>query len=213
MAKKRQRLNGILIRNHHIRWLNVLVAILILGALNWSIKTKLLVTPAPSTTTTKQAAPILTHTAFIQKLAPDAQQMQTKYHVLASISLSQAILESNWGRSTNATQNNNLFGVKAMAGEKGKLMATQEYHDGAYHNERQRFRVYGSWHESMVGHARKLAYGTAWDTNHYQAVIQATDYQTAAQALVTAGYATDPDYAQKLINIIQKYDLQRYDKK
>jgi lysozyme len=44
-------------------------------------------------------------------------------------------------------------------------------------------------------------------------VIKATDYQTAAQALQTAGYATDPSYAQKLINIIQKYDLQRYDRK
>jgi len=213
MAKKRQPARGILIRNQRIQWVNVLVAILVLGSLGWSIKAKLLAAPEPSTTVSKPAAPVLTHTAFIQKLAPDAQEMQAKYHVLASISLSQAILESNWGRSTNATQNNNLFGVKANAGEKGKLMTTQEYHDGDYHNEKQRFRVYDSWHESMVGHARKLAYGTTWDKNHYQAVIQATDYQTAAEALVTAGYATDPSYAQKLIIIIQKYDLQRYDNK
>jgi len=214
MAKKRRPANGILIRNHRIQWLNVIVAILILGSLSWSIKAKLLSTPVPGTRTTKQAAPaVLTHAAFIKKLAPDAQQMQTKYHVLASISLSQAILESDWGHSTNATQNNNLFGVKAHAGEKGKLMTTQEFYNGAYHTEKQRFRVYDSWHDSMLGHARKLAYGTSWDPTHYQAVVQATDYQTAASALVSAGYATDPNYAQKLINIIQKYDLQRYDKK
>jgi flagellum-specific peptidoglycan hydrolase FlgJ len=129
---------------------------------------------------------------------------------LASITLSQAILESDWGKSTNATENNNLFGVKSAS---GRLMTTQEYYDGAYHTVKRRFAVYDSWHASLVDHAKKLAYGTTWDSQHYAAVIKATDYQTAAQALQTAGYATDPSYAQKLINIIQKYDLQRYDRK
>ncbi|WP_318766784.1 glycoside hydrolase family 73 protein [Lactiplantibacillus carotarum] len=155
---------------------------------------------------------VTTHQGFINKLAPEAQAIQKKYRVLASISLSQAILESDWGRSTNATENNNLFGVKAYATQAGRLMTTQEYYDGAYHTVKRRFRVYDSWHDSLVGHAQKLANGTPWDEQHYAAVIQATDYRTAAKALQTAGYATDPSYAQKLINIIQKYDLQRYDR-
>ncbi|BDZ30435.1 glycoside hydrolase family 73 protein [Lactiplantibacillus sp. WILCCON 0030] len=216
MAKKRRasQSNGILIKNQQIQWVNLLIVIIVIGGLGMAIRSKFVADVPATAVQTKRAKPtVLSHPAFIKKLAPDAQQMQTKYHVLASISLSQAILESNWGRSANARQNNNLFGVKATGQEKGKLMATKEFHDGAYHQEKQRFRVYDSWHASMVGHARKLAYGTPWDSKHYQAVIQATDYQTAAVALVNAGYATDPAYAQKLINIIQKYDLQRYDKK
>ena len=211
MPKKKRRSVGFIVKKGRIQWLNLIIVLVVLGGLGWTVKHKLAASAAP--TTQQSTSVTLSHAEFIQKLVPDAQKMQTKYHVLASISLSQAILESDWGRSANAQQNNNLFGVKAAADEKGKLMATQEYHDGAYHNEKHRFKVYSSWHASMVGHARKLADGTTWDPNLYQGVIHAKNYRIAAVALSNAGYATDPSYAQKLINIIQKYDLQRYDKK
>ena len=53
--------------------------------------------------------------------------------------------------------------------------------------------------------------GTAYNEQNYQAVIDATNYQEAARALQKAGYATDPDYAAKLINVIKTYQLDRYD--
>lgn len=54
--------------------------------------------------------------------------------------------------------------------------------------------------------------GTSWNKDKYNGVIAADDYKKAAQELQSAGYATDPDYAEKLINIIEKYDLALYDR-
>jgi len=212
MASKRRRprqkrQSQFFVKKGRVQWLNVLnVCVDVIGE-GWFVNN----TWQSKTTTT--TAPVTSHTVFIKRLAPEAQRLNKKYHVMTSITLSQAILESDWGQSTNATENNNLFGVKAYGTQSGKLMTTQEYYDGAYHTVKRRFRVYTSWHDSLVDHAEKLAYGTTWDSQHYAAVIQAKDYQTAAKALQTAGYATDPSYAQKLINIIQKYHLQRYDSK
>ncbi|MFC6179717.1 glycoside hydrolase family 73 protein [Lactiplantibacillus daowaiensis] len=206
--KRRTKSGRLFVKNGRLQWLNILIVFVLVGGLGWVVSTRWTGWVPKQTET-----PVKTHAGFIKRLVPDAQAMQTKYHVLASITLSQAILESDWGQSTNATENNNLFGVKATEAEPGKMMPTQEYYDGAYHNVKRRFRVYSSWHASMVAHAKRLANGPAWSPNHYQAVIKATNYRTAAQALAKAGYATDPDYAQKLINVIQKYDLERYDKK
>ncbi|RRK09819.1 cell wall hydrolase [Lactiplantibacillus garii] len=216
MATKRKRprrrgkkRTGPFLKNGRLQWLNLLIVCLVLFGLGWFVKHGWEAKPAATATATSA---VTTRSGFIKKLAPEAQAVQKQYHVLASISLSQAILESDWGQSTNATENNNLFGVKAYATQAGRLMTTQEYYDGAYHTVKRRFAVYDSWHDSLVAHAKKLANGTPWDAQHYAAVTAATDYQTAAKALQTAGYATDPTYAQKLINIIQKYDLQRYDR-
>ncbi|ETY74824.1 glycoside hydrolase family 73 protein [Lactiplantibacillus fabifermentans] len=215
MAKKRRRTRrkkavskGFMTRNGRIQWLNVVVVFALMAGLVWVIQRNW-----PRTAKAVPPTTVNTHSGFIKKVAPAAQQMQTKYHVLASITLSQAILESDWGQSANARQNNNLFGVKASANQRGKMMLTSEYYDGKYQKVKQRFVVYDSWQASIVGHAKTLANGTTWDSNHYAAVIAAKNYRTAAKALQAAGYATDPSYAQKLINIIQKYDLQRYDRK
>ena len=191
MAKKRRRprkraRSQLFVKKGRLQWLNILVVLMAIVGMVWFIQHNWTSANSNSTTDT---LPATSHAAFIKKLAPAAQQLDQKYHVLASITLSQAILESDWGKSTNATENNNLFGVKS---DSGRLMTTQEYYDGAYHTVKRRFAVY--------------------DTQHYAAVIKATDYKVAAKALQTAGYATDPSYAQKLINIIQKYDLQRYDR-
>lgn len=53
--------------------------------------------------------------------------------------------------------------------------------------------------------------GTQWDKEHYRSVLEASDYKQAAQALQDKGYATDPGYAQKLISLIEEYDLNQYD--
>ncbi len=64
----------------------------------------------------------------------------------------------------------------------------------------------------MKDHALLFVNGTSWNKNQYQDVLQATNYRDAAQALLKDGYATDPTYPDKLIQIIQKYHLSQYDK-
>lgn len=149
--------------------------------------------------------------AFINRLAPYAQTLRANYGVLPSITLAQAILESNWGDSTLASEHHNLFGVKAGPQEAGEDMTTQEYVDGAWLTVTGRFKVYSSDYASMRDHAQLLYHGTSWNSQQYASVIAATDYKTAARALQTSGYATDPDYANKLIAVVEKYGLQQYD--
>lgn len=145
---------------------------------------------------------------FVEKIAPIAQDEQQKYHIFASITIAQAALESNWGQSELATQYYNLFGVKS---DTGGLMTTKEYVNGQWIVVRARFAIYQSWRESIEQHTALLVNGTSWDSSHYQAVISANNYVEAAQALQQKGYATDPNYAQKLISLIKTYNLDKYD--
>lgn len=149
--------------------------------------------------------------AFINRLAPYAKTLHVNYGVLPSITLAQAILESDWGNSTLASEYHNLFGVKAGPQEPGKDMTTQEYVNDQWETVTGRFKVYSSDYASMRDHARLLYNGTSWNSQQYAAVIAATDYRTAAQALQDGGYATDPDYAAKIIAVVQKYGLDNYD--
>lgn len=148
---------------------------------------------------------------FIHQLAPEAQRLQKKYHVLASITLAQAILESNWGNSRLATDCHNLFGVKGTDPKQTKLMLTKEYTNGKWITIKGRFQVYTSDQASLAAHAALLAKGTTWNTSQYQHVIAADNYVAAAKALKQDGYATDPDYPTKLIKLIKSYNLERYD--
>lgn len=68
------------------------------------------------------------------------------------------------------------------------------------------FRAYGSWDESIADHSTFLLTGS-----RYAAVIGEKDYKTACKALKAAGYATAPDYAEKLISLIESYGLTAYD--
>lgn len=63
----------------------------------------------------------------------------------------------------------------------------------------------------MDDHTLLFVNGTDWNSDLYKNVLSATNYQEAATALQTAGYATDPDYAQKVINVIETYQLNQYD--
>lgn len=147
---------------------------------------------------------------FIKEIAPTARKEQRRYHVLASITIAQAALESDWGQSELATKYNNLFGVKET-GTNSALMTTKEYVNGQWIEIKASFAVYPSWQKSIEAHTKLFVDGLEGDQAHYQQVINATNYQQAAQALQENGYATDPDYAQKLITIIEKYRLYRFD--
>ena len=74
-----------------------------------------------------------------------------------------------------------------------------------------RFKVYKSWEDSLVKHAELIFYGTSWNAKQYQAVLEAKDYQSQARGLQSSGYATDPDYADKLIAMIEEWQLTQYD--
>lgn len=145
---------------------------------------------------------------FIEKLAPQAQKLQTKYEVRPSLMMAQAILESDWGESALAREANNYFGIKGNTED--PIYSTQEYHE-AWHEETAHFKSYADLFESMEDYAKLLYHGTTWDEQKYQRVLTAKNYQEAAQAIQAAGYATDPHYADKLIDIIETYELTQYD--
>ena len=149
--------------------------------------------------------------AWINQLAPYARQLQEKYGVIASISIAQAILESDWNTSTLASKYNNLYGIKADAGQKSVVLPTQEFENGQWVTIQGRFAAYDSWQDSMKAHAKLLYHGTSWNSAQYQHVLAAKDYKAAAVALTQDGYATDPTYAKKLIDVIQEWHLSRFD--
>lgn len=152
------------------------------------------------------------HRKFIDKLAPQAQRLQGQYNILPSITLAQAILESDWGTSKLASKYYNLFGVKAQDGSTNSVyLNTQEFVNGRYVTVKARFQVYQNWNESLADHAKLLAYGTKWNSQQYKDVVSATNYLQAADGLQQDGYATDPTYTKKLISLIRQYKLYQYD--
>lgn len=160
---------------------------------------------------TEETEETLTKQQFIDQLAPHAKELQQGYGVLPSIILGQAILESNWGQSQLASQYKNLFGIKASGNQPKISLETKEYINEQWVTIQGDFRVYNSWQESLDDHTMLFVNGTNWNPQLYAGVLTATDYRQAAQALQTAGYATDPDYANKIISVIETYKLDQYD--
>lgn len=148
---------------------------------------------------------------FIAKISAHAQELQASYGVLPSIIIGQAILESNWGQSTLASEYNNLFGMKAYGDQEKVNLETKEYINEEWVVIQGDFRVYASWEESMNDHTRLFVNGVTWNPQLYANVLLASDYKEAAQALQDAGYATDPTYAKKVISVIETYNLNQYD--
>lgn len=149
---------------------------------------------------------------FINKLSIHAQEIQSKYHILTSVTLAQAILESNWGESELATKAHNLFGVKSSSNQKHVSMKTKEYENGKWKEVTANFRKYDNWDESLDDHASLFLNGTTWHKDKYRTVITAKNYKQAARALKQSGYATDPSYTKKLIRVVEKYHLAKYDR-
>ncbi|GIN88751.1 hypothetical protein J6TS2_51370 [Heyndrickxia sporothermodurans] len=74
------------------------------------------------------------------------------------------------------------------------------------------FRKYSTWYESLQDLATLYLNGVSWDRNKYKKIIGETDYIRAAMAVQSAGYATDPKYAEKIIKIIELNGLTKYDR-
>lgn len=149
---------------------------------------------------------------FVDQLLPKTQELYEKYGVLPSITLAQAILESNWGKSTLGSKYHNLFGIKAGPTERKVHLETQEFENGVWKTILADFKVYDSFDDSLEDHTKLFIHGTSWNKNQYQRVLEAKDYKEGAKALQESGYATAPNYEEKLIELIEQYELYRYDK-
>ena len=125
------------------------------------------------------------HQQFIDQLAPHAKELQNGYGILPSIILGQAILESNWGKSTLASEYHNLFGIKAYGDQKKVNLETKEYVNEEWITIQGDFRVYDSWEQSMDDHTQLFVNGVDWNPALYEKVITATNYREAAQALLS----------------------------
>ena len=125
------------------------------------------------------------------------------YHIPASITLSQGILESASGNSTLARKANNHFGIKCHKGWTGP---TFHMDDDA---ENECFRKYNDPFESFKDHSIFLS---TRDRYAFLFELDITDYKGWAKGLKKAGYATNPKYPELLIKIIEDYELHKYDK-
>lgn len=205
MAKKKWKKQ----KRKNIRWPAVIAGVaVILLAFVFSLKN--LSSPF---TDNQQENEAQSHQQFIERLVPHAQELQDGYGVLPSIILGQAILESNWGKSTLASKYNNLFGIKTYGDQKKVSLETKEFVNEEWITIQGDFKVYDSWEQSMDDHTQLFVQGVDWNPALYEKVITATNYQEAAQALQDAGYATDPGYAQKIIQVIETYQLNQYDRR
>lgn len=140
---------------------------------------------------------------YIETYKDIAVDEMKKYKIPASITLAQGILESGAGRSQLARKSNNHFGIKCGSSWKGK---TVRHHDDA---RNECFRAYKNARDSYEDHSKFLATGARYK---FLFNLDITDYKGWARGLKKAGYATDPSYANRLITIIEDYDLYKYDR-
>lgn len=145
-----------------------------------------------------------------------SRDWQARRICLPSVVIAQAILESGWGESELATKANAIFGIKknGWTGETYVKPATEQRADGHYYIvDDTEWRAYEDWEQSIVDHNDYLA--TREKTKgvlRYKEIIGNSDYKAVCQLLKDCGYATSLTYPQKLINLIETYELTRFDK-
>ncbi len=139
---------------------------------------------------------------YIDKYKDWAIEQMRDYHIPASITLAQGLLESNAGRSTLATKANNHFGIKVGSSWTGPYIIQSD------DRPNDRFRKYKSARESYIDHSKFL------QQKRYQGLfrLSITDYKGWARGLKAAGYATSPTYADALIRVIEMYNLNQFDR-
>ena len=138
---------------------------------------------------------------YIKTYSALAIEQQKKYKIPASITLAQGLLESGAGQSDLARRSNNHFGIKCHSDWRGGRV----YHDDDLRGEC--FRKYKRVEDSYEDHSKFLK------RSRYDRLFQLkiTDYKGWARGLQKCGYATDRAYANKLIKVIEDYELYRYD--
>ncbi len=144
---------------------------------------------------------IASYVAYAENYGNIAIGHMNKYKIPASITLAQGILESGAGLSQLARESNNHFGIKCHSDWKGEKVYKKD--DGP----NDCFRKYKKVEDSYEDHSQFLL------RNRYSRLFQLDikDYRAWASGLQDCGYATDKGYANKLINLIEIYELYRYD--
>ena len=140
--------------------------------------------------------------AYVLTYYPLAVEQMHRHRIPASITLAQGLLESGAGKSTLTQKSNNHFGIKAHNNWTGRTTTTMD------NGKLCEFRVYDSARDSYEDHSQFLLrprYASLFS-------LSTTDYKGWARGLKKAGYAEDPAYPQKLISLIERYGLDKYDK-
>lgn len=146
---------------------------------------------------------------FLTEISEDARKIGQEKGVYASVMMAQAYIESGNGTSGLANAYNNLMGIKGAYKDGGtvNLPTQEEDEDGELYTIDAYFRVYPNWYSSLDDYADLLKTNPA-----YVGVLKsvAPDAVTAAWGL-NGVYATDSGYARKIINVIERYNLTRFD--
>ncbi|HIE5949051.1 TPA: flagellar assembly peptidoglycan hydrolase FlgJ [Burkholderia cepacia] len=144
--------------------------------------------------------------AFVDRLAGPAQAASASTGIPARFIVGQAALESGWGkreiRASDGSTSYNVFGIKATKGWTGRTVSalTTEYVNGTPRRVVAKFRAYDSYEHAMTDYATLLK-----NNPRYSGVLSASrSVEGFAHGMQKAGYATDPNYAKKLISIMQQ---------
>lgn len=143
---------------------------------------------------------------FFNKIKPYVVDDMRKSGILASLTAAQALIESSKGNSKLTQNANNLFGIKGTYNGQSVRMLTPEYIHHKWTEVYANFRKYPSWAESIADHSamfNRMA--------RYKNLRNEKDYKRAAKNVRVDGYCTDPNYAQKLISVIERYKLYTWD--
>lgn len=166
--------------------------------------------PLPIPKTQNEAAPVAAKEltkemaeAYINRFSKTAQAEMVRFGIPASISLAQGLIESRAGDSKLARQNNNHFGIKCFSKKCKKGHCTNFTDD----THKDFFVKFSSPWESWRAHSKIISTG-----RYAKLKKHGRDYRKWAHGLKAAGYATDRTYAEKLIGVIEMYDLYLYDR-
>lgn len=152
---------------------------------------------------------------FRRTLGSFARADMYKNNILASLTVSQSMLESGWGESTFGTIGKNLFCIKAYSSWSGMVFDNKE--EIVYSNLNDyriisgsnyggsSWRAYANWYDSVKDHSTLL------NSSQYTGIPGVLDYKEACIAVVTRGYTSDEGYSKRLISLIEDYDLTQYD--
>ena len=153
-----------------------------------------------------RAMPVSHGDSFVNGMKNSLSQSTPLQQDFVHLILGQAALESGWGkreiRMPDGSTSFNLFGIKAGGNWHGKVaeVATTEYHNGIASKQVEKFRAYTSYTEAFSDYAHLLR-----DNPRYAQVLQSGQGSPElAHAVQRAGYATDPDYADKLVKVMNR---------
>jgi flagellar rod assembly protein/muramidase FlgJ len=144
--------------------------------------------------------PSATPEAFVASIAPTAKAVAEELGIDPRIVIAQAALETGWGTSV---KRNNLFGIKSHGKKDGLMVQTHEVLDGKRIKVRDSFRQYDSYDASIADYGSFLK-----QNKRYKPMLQATTLREQVEALGKSGYATDPEYADKVMAIAKSKRLE-----